>query len=74
MARTHRYSPEVRERAARIVVEHLGDFSSEWAAIISVSSKLGMTPETLRVWVRGAQVGGGLRPGLTGPPPVPLTP
>ena len=65
MARTSRYSPEVRERAVRMVVEHLDDFSSEWAAIISVSSKLGMTPETLRVWVRRAQVDGGLRPGLT---------
>ena len=65
MARTNRYSPEVRERAVRMVVEHFDDFSSEWAAITSVSSKLGMTPETLRVWVRRAQVDGGLRPGLT---------
>lgn len=65
MARTNRYSPEVRERAVRKVVEHFDDFSSEWAAITSVSSKLGMTPETLRVWVRRAQDDGGLRPGLT---------
>ena len=41
------------------------DFSSEWAAITSVSSKLGMAPETLRHWVRRAQIDGGLRPGLT---------
>ncbi len=54
-----------------MVVEHLDDFSSEWAAIISVSSKLGVMPETLRVWVRRAQVGGGLRPGLTGLPRFP---
>ncbi len=65
MTRTNRYSPEVRERAVRMVVEHVDDFSSEWAAITSVSSKLGMTPETLRIWVRRAQVDGGLRPGLT---------
>jgi transposase len=65
MTRTNRYSPEVRERAVRMVVEHLDEYSSEWAAITSVSSKLGMTPETLRVWVRRAQVDGGLRPGLT---------
>ena len=44
---------------------NLDDYSSEWAAITSVSSKLGMTPETLRVWVRRAQIDGGLRPGLT---------
>ena len=49
----------------RMVVEHLADYSSAWAAITSVSSKLGMTPETLRVWVRRAQIDGGLRPGLT---------
>ena len=49
----------------RMVVEHPDDYSSEWAAITSVSSKLGMTPETLRVWVRRAQIDGGLRPGLT---------
>ena len=65
MTRTNRYSPEVRERAVRMVVEHLDDYSSEWAAIISVSSKLGMTPETLRTWVRRAQIDGGLRPGLS---------
>ncbi len=65
MTRTNRYSPEVRERAVRMVVEHLDDFSSEWAAITSVSSKLGMAPETLRHWVRRAQIDGGMRPGLT---------
>jgi transposase len=65
MTRTNKYSPEVRERAVRMVVEHLDDYSSEWAAITSVSAKLGMTPETLRVWVRRAQIDGGLRPGLS---------
>ncbi len=48
MARTSRYSPEVRERAVRMVFEHLDEYSSEWAAITSVSGKLGMAAETLR--------------------------
>jgi transposase len=65
MTRTNRYSPEVRERAVRMVVEHVDEYSSEWAAITSVASKVGMTPETLRIWVRRAQVDGGLRPGLS---------
>ena len=65
MARTNRYSPEVRERAVRMVFEHLDEYSSEWAAITSVSGKLGMAAETLRHWVRRAQVDGGLRPGLS---------
>jgi transposase-like protein len=65
MPRNTRYSPEVRERAVRMVVEHRDEYPSEWAAMTSVAAKLGMTPETLRVWVRRAQVDGGLRPGLT---------
>ena len=48
-----RYSPEVRDRAIRMVVDHSeGSTLLEWAAITSVASKLGMTPETLRHWVR----------------------
>ncbi len=65
MARNNRYSPEVRERAVRMVMEHRQDYPSEWATLTSVSSKLGMTAETLRHWVRAAQVDEGLRPGLT---------
>jgi transposase-like protein len=48
-----------------MVVEHRDEYPSEWAAMTSVAAKLGMTPETLRIWVRRAQVDGGLRPGLT---------
>src|SRR5579884_203748 len=59
------YAPEVRERAVWMVAEHAGEFPSQWAAICSVASKLGMTAETLRKWVRRAEVDGGLRPGLT---------
>src|SRR5450759_4956249 len=63
MRRNTRYSPEVRERAVRMVVEHRDEYS-EWAAMTSVAAKLGMTPETLRIWIRRAQVDGGLRAGL----------
>jgi transposase-like protein len=48
-----------------MVVEHRDEYPSEWAAMTSVAAKLGMTPETLRTWIRRAQVDGGLRPGLT---------
>jgi transposase-like protein len=48
-----------------MVVEHRDEYPSEWAAMTSVATKLGMTPETLRTWIRRAQVDGGLRPGLT---------
>jgi transposase len=65
MPRATRYSPELRERAVRMVIEHADEYPSEWAAMTSISGKLGMTPETLRTWVRRAQIDGGLRPGLT---------
>ncbi len=56
---------EIRERAVRLVLEHQGEYPSEWAAISSIAAKCGMTPETLRKWVRRAEVDGGVRPGLT---------
>jgi len=59
------YPPEVRERAIRMFVEHRHEYLSEWAAMTSVAGKLGMTPETLRSWVRRAEVDDGRRPGLT---------
>ena len=65
MGRNTRYSPEVRERAVRMVMEHRQDFPSEWATMVSVSEKLGMTAETLRHWVRRAEIDGGFRSGLT---------
>jgi transposase len=65
MPRHARYSPEVRERAVRMVAEHRDEYPSEWAAFTSISAKLGMTPETLRIWVRRAQVDEGVRPGLS---------
>jgi transposase len=65
MPRRTRYSPEVRERAVRLVLEHQGEHGSQWAAISSVAAKLGCTAETLRRWVRQAERDEGLRPGLT---------
>ena len=56
---------EVRERAVRLVLEHQSEYPSQWAAIGSIATKCGMTPETLRKWVRRAEVDGGARPGLT---------
>lgn len=60
-----RYSPEVRERAVRLVFEHQREHESQWAAIVSVAGKIGCTSETLRSWVRRAEVDEGRRPGLT---------
>ena len=65
MARTSKYSPEVRERAVRLVLETKESHGSEWAAIESVSAKIGCTAETLRKWVRRAETDAGKRPGLT---------
>jgi transposase len=65
MTRPNRYSPEIRERAVRMVFEHEAEHPSQWAAISSIATKFGMTPETLRTWVRRAEVDAGQRPGLT---------
>ena len=65
MNKLTRYPREVRERAVRMVLEHTEGHGSQWAAIRSISDKLGMSPETLRLWVRQAKRDGGLRPGLT---------
>lgn len=60
-----RYSPEVRERAVRLVFEHQAEHDSQWAAIISIAAKIGCTAETLRGWVRQAERDQGRRAGLT---------
>ena len=65
MNKRTRYSPEVRERAVRLVFEHESDYESQWAAIGSVAAKIGCTPETLRKWVRQAERDQGRRDGVT---------
>ena len=65
MNRSVRYAPEVRERAVRLVIEHQGEHSSQWAAINSIAVKIGCTPETLRKWVRRAERDQGIRGGMT---------
>ena len=65
MGRPRRFSPEVRERAVRLVFEHTEEHDSQWGAIRSVAEKIGCTAETLRTWVRQAERDTGRRPGLT---------
>ena len=65
MARPRKYSPEVRERAIRMVREHGPEHASQWAAITSIAGKFGCTAETLRNWVRQAERDSGQRGGLT---------
>jgi transposase-like protein len=65
MTKATRYPPELRERAMRLVREHRDEHPSEWAAIESVAKKLGMTPETLRKWLRREEIDRRERPGVT---------
>ena len=65
MKRVAKYSPETRERAVRLVWETEGEHASQWAAIVSISEKVGCTAETLRNWVRQAERDTGRRQGPT---------
>jgi len=65
MNRSKRYSPEVRERAVRLVFDSQKEDQSQWAAIQSIADKIGCTHETLRRWVRQQEQDQGLRAGLS---------
>lgn len=65
MSKSMRYSPEVRERAVRMVFDHEREYPSQWQAVVSIAAKIGCTAETLRRWVRRAEVDSGRRDGLT---------
>ena len=60
-----RYDENTKARAVRLVREHRDDYDSEWAAMRAISGRLGMNPETLRKWVRQAEVDAGEAPGVT---------
>jgi transposase-like protein len=61
---TNKFSPEVRERAVRMVQDHLVDYPSRWAAVVSIAEKIGCVPQTLHEWVGKAEVDSGKRAGM----------
>ncbi len=63
--KSNRFSPEVRERAVRMVQEHRGEYPSLWAAIESIAPKIGCVPQTLNEWVRKQEIDTGLRDGIS---------
>ena len=65
MKESNKFSPEVRERAVRMVQEHRGEYPSLWAAIESIAPKIGGVPQTLHEWVRKHEIDTGLRDGIT---------
>ena len=62
---TAKYSPEVRDRAVRMVMEHGAEHASRWAAIVSIAAKIGCTAQTLANWVKQAERDSGARAGLS---------
>ena len=65
MNKPNKYSPEVRERAVRMVQEHRNEYPSQWAAIESIASKIGCVPQTLHEWVKKHEIDTGMRDGVT---------
>jgi transposase len=65
MTKTKQFSPEVRERAVRMVQEHRGDYPSLWSAVESIAPKIGCVPQTLLTWVQRQEIDAGVREGVT---------
>ena len=65
MSKTNKFSPEVRERAVRLVQEHRGEYPSLWAAVESIAPKIGCVSQTLLEWVKRDEIDGGKRDGVT---------
>ena len=63
--KSNQFSPEVRERAVRMVLEHRGEYPSLWAAIDSIAPKIGCAPQTLQTWVKRVEVDSGVREGVS---------
>jgi len=63
--KTSKFTPELRERAVRIVLEHRADHSSQWATIESIAPKIGCTPQTLLKWIQRTEFDQGTRDGVT---------
>ena len=61
---TNKFSPEVRARAVRMVLEHEKDHPSRWAAVVSIAAKIGCAGQTLHEWVKKAEVDSGTRAGM----------
>ena len=65
MNKSNKFSPEVRERAVRLVQEHRGEYPSLWAVVESIAPKIGCVPQTLLDWVKRHEVDSGVREGVT---------
>ena len=65
MNKSNKFSPEVRERAVRMVLEHRGEYSSLWTAVESIAPKIGCVPQTLLTWVQRHEIDTGVREGVT---------
>jgi transposase len=63
--KSNQFSPEIRERAVRMVREHRGDYPSLWATIESLAPKIGCVPQTLNEWVKRDEIDNGTRAGVT---------
>jgi len=65
MVKRTRFSPEVRDRAVRLVYEHASEYPSQWAAITSIATKIGCSAQTLSNWIQRRETDSGQRPGVT---------